>query len=95
MHSNIQKENNFLIYEKIKENDVKDFLNDFGMYDTNNFGEAEIIFPGKPSKSNVSLSSLYGYNEFPFHTDVAYWPAPAKYLAFYCINPGSGKRVKK
>ncbi|MBT1705273.1 TauD/TfdA family dioxygenase [Chryseosolibacter indicus] len=83
------------IYENIDEIDAEQLLLKYGHRDKNNYGEAEIIYPGKPSKAKMSLTSKYGMGEFPFHTDVAYWPMPAKYLAFYCLNPGQGGRVTR
>jgi alpha-ketoglutarate-dependent taurine dioxygenase len=29
-----------------------------------------------------TLSAVYGRGEFPFHTDTAFWPTPARYLIF-------------
>jgi L-asparagine oxygenase len=43
------------------------------------------------AKENT-LSSRYGTGSFPFHTDVAHWPRPARFLLLYCRNPGSGAR---
>lgn len=34
----------------------------------------------------LSLSSKYGFNEFPLHTDVAFWKAPARYLVMRSEN---------
>lgn len=39
-----------------------------------------------------SLSSLYGKNRFPLHTDTAYKTIPIRYLILYAKNPGGGKR---
>jgi len=30
--------------------------------------------------------------KFPFHTDTAYWPVPARYVLFHCLAPGAGDR---
>lgn len=43
------------------------------------------------AKENT-LSSRYGTDAFPFHTDTAHWDRPARYLALYCVDPGEGKR---
>lgn len=43
------------------------------------------------AKANT-LSSRFGLGAFPFHTDVAHWERPARYLLLYCENPGSGNR---
>jgi hypothetical protein len=43
------------------------------------------------AKENT-LSSRYGIGSFPFHTDVAYWQRPARFVLLYCGNPGSGAR---
>lgn len=39
-----------------------------------------------------TLSSRYGFGAFPFHTDTAYWRAPASILLLYCVAPGEGAR---
>jgi L-asparagine oxygenase len=47
--------------------------------------------PVQSAKINT-LSSRYGTDAFPFHTDTAHWEQPARYLALYCVDPGEGKR---
>lgn len=47
--------------------------------------------PRELAKPNT-LSSRFGTSAFPFHTDTAYWEMPARYILFYCLNPGAGKR---
>jgi alpha-ketoglutarate-dependent taurine dioxygenase len=44
------------------------------------------------AKENT-LSSRYGTDAFPFHTDTAHWDRPARYLVLYCVDPGEGKRA--
>ncbi|MFE4350191.1 TauD/TfdA family dioxygenase [Peribacillus butanolivorans] len=39
-----------------------------------------------------SLSSRYGTNNFPLHTDTAYRKVPVRYIILYAKNPGSGRR---
>ncbi len=43
------------------------------------------------AKQNT-LSSRYGMGAFPFHTDSAYWPTPARFILFHCVSPGAGDR---
>lgn len=47
--------------------------------------------PTETAKRNT-LSSRHGMGAFPFHTDAAYWPTPARYILFHCVNPGAGGR---
>ena len=47
--------------------------------------------PVQSAKKNT-LSSRYGTDAFPFHTDTAHWDQPARYLVLYCVNPGEGNR---
>jgi L-asparagine oxygenase len=47
--------------------------------------------PLRSAKENT-LSSRYGTDAFPFHTDAAHWDHPARYLALYCVDPGDGRR---
>ena len=48
----------------------------------------QLIAEAKPN----TLSSRYGMEMFPFHTDVAHWQTPARYVILYCEDPGSGDR---
>src|SRR5258708_33000235 len=48
--------------------------------------------PVHSAKQNT-LSSRYGTDAFPFHTDTAHWDQPARYLVLYCVNPGEGNRA--
>jgi alpha-ketoglutarate-dependent taurine dioxygenase len=47
--------------------------------------------PVRSAKKNT-LSSRYGTDAFPFHTDTAHWDQPARYLVLYCVHPGEGSR---
>jgi L-asparagine oxygenase len=52
------------------------------------------IRPQPPSLAKANtLSSRYGTDAFPFHTDTAHWDEPARYLALFCIDPGEGERA--
>src|SRR5690606_39074406 len=35
--------------------------------------------------SPVSYSGIYGLGEFPFHTDLAHWRQPPRYLLLRCV----------
>ncbi|UTD28991.1 hypothetical protein DB459_20920 [Bradyrhizobium sp. WD16] len=48
--------------------------------------------PLSSAKANT-LSSRYGTDAFPFHTDTAHWDRPARYLALFCVDPGEGARA--
>jgi L-asparagine oxygenase len=39
-----------------------------------------------------TLSSRYGLDSFPFHTDGAHWIRPPRYLVLYCLDPGRAHR---
>ena len=39
-----------------------------------------------------SLSWVYGFGEFPFHTDTAHWLTPCRYIVLACLAPGEGGR---
>lgn len=47
------------------------------------------VHPLKPSKKEDAqpntYSGIYGYEEFPMHTDLAHWHIPPRYLALRCI----------
>ena len=51
------------------------------------------ISPQPLANSNPNtLSSRYGLDSFPFHTEVAHWETPADYLFLFCEDPGGGSR---
>ena len=53
--------------------------------------------PISPQSRSVAspntLSSRYGVDSFPFHTDGSHWAIPPQFLALYCSNPGNGNRA--
>lgn len=73
-------------------NDFVRLTAELGQTDKENFGERQLISPGLTSTTGNSLSDRYGFGAFPYHTDVAYWPRPARYLALFCHNPGKARR---
>jgi L-asparagine oxygenase len=61
--------------------------------DPRNPDQIRDIRPQATEEANSNtLSSRYGTEEFPFHTDCAHWHKPARYLVLYCVCPGSGDR---
>ncbi|MDH5326952.1 MAG: hypothetical protein OEZ58_08765 [Gammaproteobacteria bacterium] len=46
-----------------------------------------------PKQKNAAypgtLSNLHGFDEFPLHTDTAFWPVPARYLVLAMLNKNS------
>jgi L-asparagine oxygenase len=47
--------------------------------------------PTRKAKPNT-LSSRYGMEAFPFHTDAAYWATPPRFILLHCVSPGAGSR---
>lgn len=41
-----------------------------------------------------TYSGNYGLNEFPFHTDLAHWYIPPRYLFLRCVCPANGVATK-
>lgn len=64
------------------DSDILKIANNIGQIrpHTNN----EIIFSLKPSnganKLNGTLSNIYGFNDFPLHTDTAFWIKPVRFI---------------
>lgn len=53
-------------------------------------GFMEEVAPQQSSNARIaSLSSRYGLNPFPLHTDTAHWLTPCRYLALACVRVGS------
>jgi len=51
------------------------------------------LSPQDKERANPNtLSSRYGLNSFPYHTDVAHWRTPAHIVCLYCVTPGQGQR---
>lgn len=40
----------------------------------------------RASATPNTYSGMYGLQRFPFHTDLAHWPLPPRYLLLRCIN---------
>lgn len=56
--------------------------------ETNFFDTVQILKPKIADKEHKSsYSGNYGLGEFPFHTDMAHWYIPPKYLLLRCIIP--------
>lgn len=55
------------------------------------FSEMQTLVPRKSSTAEVSsYSGNYGLGEFPFHTDMAHWWEPPRFLLLRCESPGQG-----
>ncbi|WP_409500548.1 hypothetical protein ACJ7Z2_01315 [Mannheimia glucosida] len=56
--------------------------------ETNYFDTVQTLIPKIAEKEyKNSYSGNYGLGEFPFHTDMAHWYIPPKYLLLRCIVP--------
>lgn len=52
------------------------------------FHTVQILTPKRMEQEyKNSYSGNYGLNEFPFHTDMAHWHIPPRYLLLKCVNP--------
>lgn len=40
----------------------------------------------KPTSTPNTYSGLFGFDRFPYHTDLAHWPIPPRYLLLRCIR---------
>ena len=63
---------------------------------TPDFGDPDPVRRVSPQEAaearTNTLSARHGLGAFPFHTETAYWPNPARYLLLHCIHPGAGRR---
>lgn len=48
-------------------------------------GTVQKLVPRTEASPNT-YSGIYGHNSFPFHTDLAHWPVPPRYLLLRCIT---------
>jgi L-asparagine oxygenase len=51
-----------------------------------NMGTAVHCLVPKEGAGRNTYSGIYGLNEFPFHTDMAHWTAPPRYLMLRCLK---------
>ncbi len=49
-------------------------------------GEVVQELTPKPTSTPNTYSGIFGLNRFPFHTDLAHWPIPPRYLLLRCIR---------
>ena len=45
----------------------------------------QVLIPRATSTPNT-YSGIFGLNRFPYHTDLAHWPLPPKYLLLRCVR---------
>ena len=50
------------------------------------FTFTKLIAKAKEESTPNSYSGIYGFNQFPFHTDLAHWRSPPKYLMLRCVT---------
>ena len=49
--------------------------------------DVQILMPRHQTEATPNIySGVYGYNEFPLHTDLAHWAIPPRYLLLRCIS---------
>ncbi len=49
-------------------------------------GDVQKLKPREPAKELLNqYSGSYGYDEFPFHSDLAHWSLPPRYLLLRCV----------
>jgi hypothetical protein len=85
--------NGFVFARGVRETDLIGIVQHLGnvRFDPRSPMPVRDISPQLPSSAKANtLSSRYGTDAFPFHTDTAHWDHPAKYLALFCVNPGEG-----
>src|SRR5262245_17548310 len=87
--------NGFVIARGVPEVDLLDIVRPLGKVrvDPRSPTPVRDIRPQPPNSAKANtLSSRYGTDAFPFHTDTAHWDQPARYLALFCVDPGEGQR---
>lgn len=73
---------------KLNENELIDFSRQLGVVLPDDNGNSIQYLKPKSNLTGVrdSLSFNFGYSNFPFHTDTAFWPLPARYLVLTSEN---------
>lgn len=52
-----------------------------------NISTVQLLKPQKKSEKNLNhYSGVFGFEEFPLHTDLAHWNLPPKYLMLRCLK---------
>jgi L-asparagine oxygenase len=88
-------EQGYTLFPNVPEDDLLSIAMQFGT-PSGDSRDSSLVKPLMPqttfeAKPNT-LSSRYGAKAFPLHTETAYWRTPARFLAFYCSDPGAGRR---
>ncbi|MHC2256472.1 L-asparagine oxygenase [Bradyrhizobium embrapense] len=87
--------NGFVFARGVRESDLLDIVRPLGniRMDPRSPMPVRDIRPQRPNSAKANtLSSRYGTDAFPFHTDTAHWDQPARYLVLFCVHPGNGQR---
>lgn len=70
------------------ENSIKEISSKIGKHfevEDNEIHVSELVPKLKDEATANTYSGLFGLNEFPFHTDLAHWRFPPRFLVLRCI----------
>lgn len=79
-------------YDFIDDLDVNLTIQDIGdrfggIYRVPGMALIQTLTPRSKAEPPNTYSGLFGYGEFPFHTDLAHWHRPPRYLVMRCVTP--------
>jgi TfdA family taurine catabolism dioxygenase TauD len=83
----IQKDGYVFLREYRTDSDDTEVASEFGKPSYTR-GESEVQSLSPQTKDEATpntYSGIYGYEKFPFHTDLAHWKKPPRYLLLRCV----------
>lgn len=92
--SNLKRDGFVQFKGNILGNDTLSVANVLGSVAQRDVSGADVVQSLVPSeiksKEASSYSGNFGMGEFPFHTDLAHWYKPPRFLLLRCITPSTG-----
>lgn len=86
LKENIEKQGFAFLHQYCPEQDTTTIANAIGLPLTPwEGGLIQELTPRAASTPNT-YSGIYGLKQFPFHTDLAHWPLPPRYLLLRCMK---------
>jgi len=87
--------NGFVVLHRFDAKELLNIASEFGQIDLDSRDQIPVkdIRPQPRTEARANtLSSRYGTESFPFHTETAYLPSPSRMLLLFCVDPGAGTR---
>lgn len=86
----------FLRFESDPQQPMLEVAHGLGeLFESENIASVQTLVPKvKIDEQDNTYSGNFGLDEFPFHTDLAHWYVPPRYILLRCINPAEHVATK-